>query len=192
VTGYEEAVDRSAKGVEAVLDAAEWHDKLSIREVIEQYMRWNDDGDFTSIVGLFAEDATFQFFGRVLVGREAIAEFFAGTFPPPPRHWTEGGSLFVEPRSIHISSNPIITVTGDAATAETDFQVVQRSADGHAQVTLVGRYRDRFRRDLATGRWLIECRTGVSVARPGEEGTDAEWRRAIERMDPETKGTLQT
>jgi uncharacterized protein (TIGR02246 family) len=179
------------KGAKRVLDAAQWHDKLAIREVIEQYMRWNDDGDFAAIVGLFAEDATFQFFGRVLVGRDAIAEFFAGVFPAPPVHWTEGGSLFVQPRSIHISSNPIITISGDAATAETDFQVVQRNADGQAHVTLVGRYRDRLRRDVATGGWLIECRTGVSVARPGEEGTDAEWRRAIEQMDPETEATLR-
>lgn len=173
-------------------DGAQWYDKLAIREVIEQYMRWNDDGDFASIVGLFAEDATFQFFGQVLVGRDAISEFFAGVFRAPPTHWTEGGSLFVQPRSLHISSNPIITVTGDAATAETDFQVVQRDTDGRAQVALVGRYRDRFRRDADTGDWLIECRTGVSVARPGDEGTDAEWQRAIEKMDPATKAALRT
>jgi uncharacterized protein (TIGR02246 family) len=175
-----------------VTDAAQWVDKLAIREVIEQYMRWNDDGDFASIVELFTEDATFQFFGRVLVGRAAISEFFAGVFPAPPTHWTDGGSLFVQPRSVHISSNPIIAVDGDAATAETDFQVAQRDADGRAKVTLVGRYRDRFRRDAAAGGWLIECRTGVSVARPGEEGTDAEWARAIERMDPATKAALRT
>ena len=173
-------------------EADVWRDKLEIREVIEQYMRWNDDGDFASIVGLFTEDATFQFFGRVLVGRDAISEFFAGVFPPPPLHWREGGSLFVQPRSIHISSNPIITVRGDTATAETDFQVVQRDPDGRAQVTLIGRYRDRFQRDSGTGAWLIECRTGVSVARPGEEGTDAEWRRAIEKMDPVMKAALRT
>jgi uncharacterized protein (TIGR02246 family) len=169
-----------------------WRDKLAIREVIEQYMRWNDDGDFTSIVGLFTQDATFQFFGRVLVGRDAIAEFFAGVFPPPPVHWTEGGSVFVQPRSIHISSNPIINVTDDTATAETDFQVAQRSADGRAEVSLVGRYRDRFQRDPKTGAWLIECRTGVSVARPGDENTDGEWRRAIEKMDPAMKAALRT
>ncbi len=173
-------------------DAGAWCDKLAIREVIEQYMRWNDDGDFAAIVGLFTDDATFQFFGRVLVGRDAISEYFAGVFPAPPAHWTEGGSLFAQPRSIHISANPIIEVTGDVATAETDFQVVQRDADGRARVTLVGRYRDRFRRDDGTGNWLIECRTGVSVARPGDEGTDAEWQRAIAKMDPATKAALRT
>jgi hypothetical protein len=141
---------------------------------------------------LFTEDATFQFFGRVLVGRDAISEYFAGVFPAPSAHWTDGGSLFVQPRSVHISSNPMIAVTGDAATAETDFQVVQRNPDGRAEVTLVGRYRDRFRRDAHTGDWLIECRTGVSVARPGDEGTDAEWRRAIERMEPAMKAVLRT
>jgi uncharacterized protein (TIGR02246 family) len=174
-----------------VTETDQWRDKLAIREVIEQYMRWNDDGDFASIVGLFTDDATFQFFGRVLVGRGAIGEFFAGAFPPPPLHWTEGGSMFVQPRSIHISSNPIIRVTGDAGTAETDFQVMQRDVDGRAEVTLVGRYRDRFRRDPDTGAWLIECRTGVSVARPGEAGTDAEWQRAIDKMDPATKAAGQ-
>jgi uncharacterized protein (TIGR02246 family) len=173
-------------------DADPWRDKLAIREVIEQYMRWNDDGDFASIVRLFTDDATFQFFGRVLVGRDAISEFFAGVLPAPPVHWTEGGSLFAQPRSIHISSNPIIAVRGDAATAETDFQVVQRNDDGRAQIALVGRYRDRFRRDAETGSWLIECRTGVSVARPGDEGTDAEWQRAIDKMDPATKAALRT
>src|SRR5690242_60066 len=89
---------------DTVTDPGPWCDKLAIREVIEQYMRWNDDGDFASIVGLFTKDATFQFFGRVLVGRNAISEFFAGMFPPPRPHWTEGGSLFVQPRSLHISS----------------------------------------------------------------------------------------
>ena len=173
-------------------DAAQWRDKLAIREVIEQYMRWNDDGDFASIVGLFTDDATFQFFGRVLVGRDAISEFFAGVFPPPPTHWTAGGSLFTQPRSVHISSNPVIKVAGDEATAETDFQVVRRNADGHAEVALAGRYRDRFCRDADTGDWLIECRTGVSVARPGEEATDAEWRRAIEKMDPAMRAALRT
>jgi uncharacterized protein (TIGR02246 family) len=175
-----------------VTDEGQWRDKLAIREVIEQYMRWNDDGDFASITGLFTEDATFQFFGRVLVGRDAISEFFAGVFPAPPAHWTEGGSLFVQPRSIHISSNPVIAVTDDSATAETDFQVVQRNGDGRAEVTLVGRYRDRFRRNADTGRWQIECRTGVSVARPGEEGTEAEWERAIAQMDPAMKAALRT
>jgi hypothetical protein len=32
------------------------------------------------------------------------------------------------------------------------------------------------------GRWVITNRTAVSVARPGEERTDAEWRRVLARM----------
>jgi hypothetical protein len=56
-----------------------------------------------------------------------------------------------------------------------------RDENGRAKVTLVARYRDRFRR--AEGhRWLITSRTGVSIARPGEAGTDAEWARALAEM----------
>jgi hypothetical protein len=58
---------------------------------------------------------------------------------------------------------------------------MRRDGDGRAKVTLLARYRDRLRR-ADDGRWLISSRTGVSLAVPGEEGTDAEWARALERM----------
>jgi hypothetical protein len=171
-------------------EAQNWFDKLAIREVIERYMRCNDDGDADSIVELFDVDATFQFFGTVLVGRDAIHAFFSRAFATKPRRWTEGG-LFTQPRSLHVSSNPVIDVDGDHATAETDFQVLERNVEGRAVVKLLGRYRDRFRRSGSAGPWRIECRTSVSVARPGEEGTDAEWQRAIERMPEEVKARLR-
>ena len=67
------------------------------------------------------------------------------------------------------------------ATSELDFHVIRRNEEGRAVTMLVGRYRDRLRRQ-SDGRWVITNRTAVSVARPGEEGTDAEWQRAIQRM----------
>jgi len=39
---------------------------------------------------------------------------------------------------------------------------------------------------------LITNRTGVSVARPGEEGTDAEWARALERMPAAIRAAFRT
>lgn len=171
--------------------AAQWADKLAIREVIERYMRYNDNGDFDAIAALFDEDATFQVFGNVLVGRPAIHAFFTRIFTTTLTQWPADGSLFLQPRSVHISSNPIIEVDGDQATAETDFQVVGRDDDGHVVVTLVGRYRDRFRRAGGDAPWLIECRTGVSVARPGQEGQDSEWREAIARMSDDTSARLR-
>ena len=39
---------------------------------------------------------------------------------------------------------------------------------------------------------MITNRTGVSIARPGESGTDAEWRGPWARMPDETRGRFRT
>jgi len=51
----------------------------------------------------------------------------------------------------------------------------------HLVTALIGRYQDRLRR-RRDGRWVITNRTPVSVARPGEERTDAGWQRVFARM----------
>ncbi len=165
-----------------------WLDKLEIRDVLERYMRYNDDRAADKIAALFHEDIRFQVMGNVVCGRDAVRAVFAGAGTELPE-WTSPGALFKQPGSVHLSSNPVIDVDGDTATAETDFLVVSRGEDGRAKPTLVGRYRDEFRR--VEGSWLIYTRTGVSVARSGEAGTDTEWARALERMSPETKAQLR-
>jgi uncharacterized protein (TIGR02246 family) len=167
---------------------AAWLDKLEIREVIERYMRYNDDRAADAIAELFHEDVRFQVMGRVVSGRDAVRSVFVGAGPEVTA-WTEPGGLLTQPGSVHISSNPVIDVDGDTATAETDFLVVDRGENGRAKASLVGRYRDEFRR--VDGRWLIYTRTGVSVARPGEAGTDAEWSQALGRMSDEDKAKLR-
>jgi hypothetical protein len=104
-------------------------------------------------------------------------------YPSPDEHktWTMPGELLKQPASSHLSSNPIIDVDGNRATAETDMVTLARDVTGRATIKLVARYRDRLRRD-EQGRWLITNRTAVSIARPGEEGTDAEWARALAGM----------
>ena len=52
-----------------------------------------------------------------------------------------------------------------------------RGDDGRTKITLLARYRDRFRR-ADDGSWRLRSRTGVSIGIPGEIGTDAEWARA--------------
>jgi uncharacterized protein (TIGR02246 family) len=172
-------------------EVQQWVDKLAIREVIERYMRYNDDGNADAIIELFDADATFQFFGRVIKGRDAIYDFFVTALGTTRQRWTDEGGLFVQPRSIHLTANPVIDIDGDHATAESDFLVVDRNDDGRSVVSWVGRFRDRFRRVGDDGAWLIECRTGISVARPGEAGTDSEWKRAIERMPEDMKAQLR-
>jgi hypothetical protein len=171
-------------------EVRQWLDKVAIRELLERYMRYNDDLAADRLAELFDHDARFQVMGRVHVGREAIRALFNrnGANRPP---WTSPGELFNQPGSVHISSNPIIDVDGDTASAESDFLVIRRDPDGRARSVLVGRYRDRLRR-LEDGRWVIQTRTGVSVARPGEEHTDSEWARALERIPDTERAQLRT
>jgi uncharacterized protein (TIGR02246 family) len=173
------------------MPSAQWDDKLAIRELLERYMRYNDDGALDRVGALFAEDGIYLVSGNVLRGRDEIREFLgrSGAFTDGRPQWTEPGELYKQPRSVHVSSNPIIDVEGDEATAESDFVVINRDAEGHAHISLVGRYRDRLQRQ-PDGHWLIAKRIGVSVARPGQAGTDTEWQRALDRMSDSERANL--
>ena len=168
----------------------EWIDKLEIRELLERYMRYNDDRAADKLVELLDDDVRFQVVGKVHAGREEVRKLFSMADPNPPP-WTQPGELLKQPGSVHISSNPIIEVDGDTATAETDFLVVNRVEHGRAFSSLVGRYRDRLRR-RPDGRWVITTRTGVSVARPGQERTDSEWQRALASMPEDQRAKFRT
>ncbi len=158
----------------------QWMAKLEIRETIERYMRHNDDRDVDRILELFTPDARLQVGGRAFVGHAEIRALYEAQGSALPR-WHSPGELFKQPASSHLSSNPIIEIDGEQATAETDFLVVRRDSEGRASCWLSGRYRDRFRRS-DDGRWLISVRTGVSLARPGDEHTDIEWARALDGL----------
>lgn len=166
-------------------------DKLAIREVLERYMRYNDDGAADRIAELFDDDAVFQVVGQLVVGREAIRDFFRRGRDADPPAWTEPGQLLTQPASLHLSANPVIDVDGDTATSELDFHVVRRDENGRAKSTLVGRYRDRLRR-RDDGSWVITARVGVSCARPGDEGTSAEWDRLLAGLTDDERSRYLT
>lgn len=165
-----------------------WIDKLAVREVIERSMRYVDDRDGESLAELFSEDGVLQAAGTVFSGRDTIRKMFGAPSDRTP--WTSPGQLLKQPRSAHRSSNPVVEIDGDTASAETDLLVLERDETGRARIALVARYRDRLRR---TGgrRWVITNRTGVSVARPGEEDTDTEWAKALERMPEPTRAAFR-
>lgn len=165
-----------------------WLDKLEIRETIERSMRYIDDHAGQRLAELFDEDGVLQLAGTVFAGRDAIRTMFS---TPEPSPWTEPGQLLKQPRAAHRGTNVIIDIDGDIATAETDLLVLERDEEGRARIALVGRYRDRFRR-CRDGHWVITNRTGVSIARPGEAGTDSEWARALARMPAETRAKFRT
>ncbi len=165
-----------------------WINKLEIREIIERSVRHIDDQDSAAFAELFEEDGVLQLAGTVFAGRDALRTMFGGV--TPAAKWTEPGELLKQPGITHLTTNPIIDVDGDVATAETDMITFRRGQGGRAKVTLLARYRDRLRR-TNEGRWLISSRTGVSVAVPGEEGSDAEWARALAKMPDEVRAKFR-
>ena len=166
-------------------------DKLAIREVLERYMRYNDDRAADRIAELFDDDAVFQVAGRIAVGRDAIRGFFRGEADHDPAPWTEPGGLLVQPASLHLCANPVIDIDGDTATSELDFHVVRRNDEGRTTSSLIGRYRDRWRR-RDDGRWVITARVAVSCARPGDEGTSVEWERMLAAMPDDERARFLT
>jgi hypothetical protein len=171
--------------VEAI---ARWIDKLEIRELIERSVRHIDDQDSAALAALFEEDGVLQLAGTVFAGREALLGMFLAA--PSPPAWTEPGRLLVQPGGMHLTGNPVITVDGDDATAETDMVTLERGGDGRAKITLLARYRDRLRR-ANDGSWRLRSRTGVSIGIPDEIGTDAEWARALERMPDDLRARFR-
>jgi ketosteroid isomerase-like protein len=135
-----------------------WVDKLEIRELIERSVRCVDDQDAVAFAALFEDDGVLQLAGTVFAGQEALRALFGGG-PGRPR-WTGPGGLLLQPGSMHLTSNPVIDVDGDVATAETDMVTLVRGADGRSKITLLARYRDRLRRG-DDGRWRFTSRTGV-------------------------------
>ena len=129
-----------------------------------------------------------QVAGTVFAGRDALRAMFRGG--TATAKWTEPGELLKQPGVTHLTTNPVIDVAGDTATAETDMITFRRGEEGRAKITLVARYRDRLRR-TDQGGWLISSRTGVSIAVPGEEGTDAEWVRALASMPDDVRAQFR-
>ncbi|MEX1007934.1 MAG: nuclear transport factor 2 family protein, partial [Acidimicrobiia bacterium] len=120
--------------------SSEWEDKLAIREVLERYMRYNDDGALDRIVALFDADGVYQVMGHIMRGHDEIRAFLSadGVFADGKPRWTDPGQLLMQPRSMHLSSNPIIDLEGSTATVESEFVVLRRGEDGRARIALVG------------------------------------------------------
>src|SRR4029077_13635694 len=121
-----------------------WIDKLEIREIIERSVRHIDDQDGAAFAELFEEDGVLQLAGTVFAGRDALRAMLGGA--TPARKWTAPGELLKQPGVMHLTTNPIVDVDGDGATAETDMITFRRGPDGRAKIALLARYRDRLRR----------------------------------------------
>lgn len=114
-------------------------DRGAIEDLLHEYARRIDDGDFEGVGELFARGSICGPDGSVLAtGARAVAELYAAT----TRRFEDG-----TPRSHHVTTNVAVEVDGDTATARSYFTVFQATLLIPLQPVVAGRYRDRFARE---------------------------------------------
>ena len=122
-------------------------DLMEIHQLFVDYGLALDAGDFDTYASLFADE------GEVLLGpvgrakgRDEIKDLMTKTLP------SGVGS------SYHIISSPQVQLDGDTATSEVMWTVVNRTREGQATLTMIGRHRDELVRE--NGRWRFARRRG--------------------------------
>lgn len=122
-----------------------------IENLIYRYAELIDDGDFGGVAGLLGRAALQGPDGvEQARGAEAIAAMYRGF----TRLYDDG-----TPATHHVTTNVLIEVVGDSATARSYFTVLQAVAGMPLQPIIAGCYRDSFARDgegwYFTGRQML-------------------------------------
>ena len=116
--------------------------RAAITDLIYRYAELIDAGDFQGVGELLASAA----FGGPRTPRVSGARNIAAVFAATTRRFDDG-----TPKTRHLVLNPIVEIAGDTATARSTFCVVQATPRIALQPIVVGRYDDRFARDLDRG-----------------------------------------
>ena len=124
-----------------------FEDDRAIRRVLAEYCHSCDDGDFDALLECFTTDAEFVFAERVVAGRDALRAWFEKT-------------QRADRRGKHLTTNTVVDVDGDTATARSDFVFLVRSDAGLVPL-LTGRYRDALVRDGS--RWRLGRREAATL-----------------------------
>lgn len=123
--------------------------EAGIRRTLARYCQTCDDGRFDEFASCFTDDAVMTALGNDVRGRRAIQEWMTAAMPP-------------QRRGRHVTVNSVIEVSGDAATATSDFLFVAKTG-GELRISTAGRYRDELRRVGAE--WLFARREIELLAR---------------------------
>jgi len=107
-------------------------DKEAIRELLHEYCFCMDEGRFAELGALFAADGEWIAPYRSVQGTEAITAWLAQSVPASPRR-------------MHYVMNSVIVVTGDAATAKSNYLVMLEGPDGPVP-SVCGTYVDQLSR----------------------------------------------
>ena len=146
--------------IEARLQRVE--DQLQIQRVLIEYGKFLDAKDYASYAALFSRDGEWiGGFGRFR-GPAAIQLMLEDKLGKAAPGYINKGSY-------HLMSSPLITVTGDVATAESRYLFFTASGDNKPVPTLAGRYVDDFVRE--GGAWKIRRRVTHGVI-PWRNGDD--------------------
>jgi uncharacterized protein (TIGR02246 family) len=131
-------------------------DEDQVGTTLARYCQYLDDGDFDRWIELFTEEARLIFGGRTTVGRPDIRSYMEQVQPPAGR-------------GKHITSNILVDLDGDTATAHTDYMFVRPTGQGLVPIA-TGRYHDELvRRD---GRWLFHRREITLLGPPAGDAGD--------------------
>jgi hypothetical protein len=105
-------------------------DKEAIRELLHLYCFHMDEGRFAELGALFAADGEWVAPYRTAQGPAAITGWLSQSVPPSPRR-------------MHYVMNSVIAVTGDTATARSNYLVMVEGPGGPVP-SVCGTYVDRL------------------------------------------------
>ena len=114
------------------------HPAIAIPNLLYTYALRFDDGDFAGAAALF-DNGMIIAEGHRIEGREAILALWST--------WVK--TYEGKPLTRHITTNPIIAVADDgaSATCQSQWTVIQAAPGFPLQIVASGRYRDGFARD---------------------------------------------
>jgi uncharacterized protein (TIGR02246 family) len=128
-------------------------DKDEIRELLARYCFALDADRFEDMAALFTPDGVWQTAFGTGSGQAGIVAQ-ARSIATGPR-----------PRRVHLTTNIVIDLDGETATARSNWALVQNSPDGPT-IGSGGAYSDRLIK--LDGRWLFKHRTIDRFIAPGQ------------------------
>jgi uncharacterized protein (TIGR02246 family) len=136
-----------ADSLEARLQRLE--DVEEIRELLVEYARCLDAGDYAGYADLFTEDGVLAAQLGEAKGREAIRELLEDRL--------RGGGDRALRTAFHVIGQPVIRVDGDRASSRVLWFFVTYDDGNYPMILQLGHYEDVLARE--DGRWRFERRT---------------------------------
>lgn len=118
-------------------------ESVHITNLLFRYAELMDAGDFTGAAELFRH-ARIKLSGDQYVDADGVLAVWEGGV----KRYPDG-----TPRTKHVTTNAIVEVDGDTATARSYYTVFQQVDDFPLQAIIAGRYHDRFDKVDGTWRW---------------------------------------